>query len=52
MSTMDASRIIDGSGTIHLMGQIATITLGIKSARKIPRLTIKNDDLKGLARLN
>ena len=44
MVTMDASRTIDGSGTIHIMGQMATFTLGIKSARKILRLTIKNDD--------
>ena len=33
------------------MGQVVTFTPIIKSARKIPRLTIKNDDLKRIGQV-
>ena len=33
------------------MGQMATFTPGIKFARKIPRLTIKNNDLKRIGQV-
>ena len=33
------------------MGQMATFTPGIKAARKIPRVTSKNDDLKRIGQV-
>ena len=47
-----ASRTLDGSGTIHLMGQMATFSPEIRATKNIPRLTIKNDDLKRIGREN
>ena len=41
-----ASRTLDGSGTIHVMGQMATFTPAIKVTRKVPRVEVNMDDLK------
>ena len=41
-----ASKTMDGNDTVHVMGQMATFTPGIKTARKVPRLTVNLADLK------
>ena len=47
-----ASRTLDGHGSIHVMGQIATFTPGIKTIRNIPRLKVDMEVVKRLAKVN
>ena len=41
-----ACRTLDGSDTIHVMGQMATFTPAVKVTRKILRININMEDLK------
>ena len=41
-----ASRTLDGYGSVHVMGQMATFTPAIVATRKVPRIKVSIDDLK------
>jgi hypothetical protein len=41
-----ASKTLDGYGTIHVMGQMATFTPAIKVTRTVPRVNVNMDDVK------
>ena len=41
-----ASKTLDGYGSIHVMGQMATFTPAINATRRVPRVTVNMDDLK------
>lgn len=47
-----ASRTLDGHGSIHVMGQMATLTPAIQSTRRIPRLKVDMEVIKQLAKVN
>ena len=47
-----ASRTLDGHGSVHVMGQMATFTPAIKSVRQIPRLKVDMEVIKRLAQVN
>ena len=47
-----AYRTLDGHGSIHLMGQMATFTPAIQSTRRIPRLNVDMEVIKQLAKVN
>lgn len=47
-----ASRTLDGHGSIHVMGQMATFTPAIQSTRRIPRLRVDMEVIKQLAKVN
>jgi len=47
-----ASKTLDGYGTVHVMGQMATFTPGIAAARKVPRVKGSIDDLKKIGHVN
>lgn len=47
-----ASRTLDGHGSVHVMGQMATFTPGIKSTRQIPRLKVDMEVVSRLAKIN
>ena len=40
-----ATRTLDGHGAVHVMGQMATFTPGIQSARTVPRVKVNMDDV-------
>ena len=41
-----ASRTLDGYGSVHVMGQMATFTPAIVATRKVARIKVSIDDLK------
>ena len=41
-----ASNTLDGSDSVHVMGQMATLTPAIKVKREVPRAKVNMDDLK------
>ena len=43
-----ATNTLDGYGTIHVMGQMATFTPGIKVTRRVPRMQVNMDDVKNV----
>ena len=47
-----ASRTLDGHGSVHVMGQIATFTPAINNTRQIPRLKVDMEVVKHLAKVN
>ena len=47
-----ASRTLDGSGTIHVMRQMATFTPAIKTVQGIPRVNVNMEDLRKSAHVN
>ena len=47
-----ASRTLDGCGSVHVMGQVATFTPAIKIIRQIPRLKVDMKIVKRLAHIN
>lgn len=47
-----ASRTLDGSGTIHVMGQMVTFTPAIKTVRRVPRANVNMEDLRKIGHVN
>ena len=47
-----ASRTLDGYGSVHVMGQVATFTPAIKIIRQISRLKVDMEIVKRLAHNN
>ena len=47
-----ASRTLDGYGSVHVMGQMATFTPTVKSIRRIPRRKVDLEVIKQLSQVN
>ena len=47
-----ACRTLDGHGSVHVMGQMATFTPAIQCTRQIPRLKVDMEVVKRLAKVN
>ena len=47
-----ACKTLDGHGSVHVMGQMATFTPAIRSIRQIPRLKVDMEIVKRLAKVN
>lgn len=46
-----ATRTLNGSGTVHVMGQMAGFTPGIKFSRKVKRANVTIDDIKKIGQV-
>ena len=47
-----ASRTLDGYGSVHVMGQMATFTPAVQTSRKVPRVKVNMEDIKKVAKVN